>query len=209
MKKALLAATFLLLTTISTTALPFTASANHEPDDPYEAMCQATASYTTSKYAYQDYAQNKEYKLLHLWGSCGDKPNYLEIDTVRRQLMLHEQQKFPQAQECHTVEFWASPKLKDSTDYWKCSFTRKYYVNKEGQVLKAVTEKPDNTKFLIIKQSDIRNFVITEMISAKVGGPLFESALGPIPCNSMSEDGGSETAYALVERGYMDFQKRK
>lgn len=193
MKKKLLAGLVMLMTSI-----PLAGFA-HGDDDQYDAMCQSTGAYHTPKYAYEDYAKNHKYMLLQLFGHCGEQPNYLEIDNV---LVLNfAEQKRHKALERHTIEFWASPKKGDPTDYWQRVFGKTYYTNAEGRVVKTVKSEYDHTRVLVVKQEDIHGFVIVEHISAKIGGPLFESALGPIPCVRGSEQEG------LLEQGYLDYQK--
>lgn len=194
MKKKLLAGLVMLMT-----SAPFAAFA-HGLEDKYDAMCQSTGPYHTTKYAYEDYAKNKQYLLLHLWGHCGEQPNYLEYDFVRPATPV-EKKKIKGSVDVHHIDFWASPKKDDLSEYWTNVFSKIYYTDASGKVLKDVKADRDFTKVLVIKEQDLSNFIITERISAKVGGPLFDSALGPIPMVRGSEEEG------LIERGYLDYKK--
>lgn len=189
---------FTLATLLS--GLSLVASAAHEPSDTYEATCQSTGLYHTEKYPFEQSKANQQYLIMQLWGSCGDEPSYLEIDTVKP-LGALQKAKYPHAVEVHDVEFWQSPKKTDASGYWKSVFRKIYYVDRIGNVLESEKVERDYTKVLEVKLQEVGSFVINEKVSAKVGSPLFDSAVGPIPCQRGSEQEG------LLERGYMDFQQ--
>lgn len=195
MKKIL---TFALATLLS--GFTLVASAAHEPSDLYEGTCQSSGLYHTDKQPFEKRADNQQYLVLQLWGSCGDEPSYLEIDTVKS-LLDYQKAKYPQAVEVHDVEFWESPKKKDSVGYWKSAFRKVYYTDAFGKVIKEEKPERDFTKVIEVDIKEVGSFVIREKVSAKIGSPLFDSALGPISCQRGSEQEG------LLERGYMDFQQ--
>lgn len=196
-------------------------SAEHEPSDPYEAMCQSTGRFRAVNYAPKDFQQHDNtYYQLQFYGHCGEQPNLLEIDKVTvvgknapaaaangtwastSPETAANGAKTPY--EIHKVEIWLSPKQKGDAPYWRLAFSKTYITNKAGEVLS--TKKgpsKDEENFLTISSQSIMDMVITPYLSAKKGGPIFPSALGPIQC-----DKGEVEDAPILERAYLDYMKK-
>lgn len=194
-------------------------SAEHEPSDPYEAMCQSTGRFRAVNYAPKDFQQHDNtYYQLQFYGHCGEQPNLLEIDKVTvvgknasaaaaNGTGASESNNTKGAKtpyEIHKVEIWQSPRQNGDAPYWRLAFSKTYITNKAGEVLS--TKKgpsKDEENFLTISSQSIMDMVITPYLSAKKGGPIFPSALGPIQC-----DKGEVEDAPILEIAYLDYMKK-
>jgi len=183
-------ATLVLICALGLTNLAY---AEHSNNDSYEAMCQSTGIYSDTKLPEHNLAKNKGYRVMQLFGACGEKPNLLVVDNAT---LLQGQTKEIVR---HTVDIWESPK-KDGA-YWKIIYSRCYEVASQGTEVNTYRQEPDQTQFIEVVIPQISQMSIKRFCSAKVGSPIFPHAQGDISC----QRGAGEDNY--LEKGYFDYLK--
>lgn len=172
------------------------ASAEHDDNDPYEAMCQSTGTYAVKNDASKYFAPQKGYFAVQLFGHCGEQPNELLLDSAK----LNSEN----GTEEHSFQVWHSPKNKQG-NWWRMVYSKDYVLNKAGNVLSSrLGEKKNDEWFLDIKSERVGSFVISPFTCAKKGGPLFPDARGQLVCG-LSEPIGNN----VLEQGYIEYMATK
>lgn len=169
------------------------AFAEHSPEDQYEGMCQSTGTFSDSKYSIEDFAKNKEARVLQLFGHCGEQPNTLIIDYIT------PVNSEAQPRNRHNLQVWQSPKKGQS--YWRFVYNRYYIVDDQNNIIKTYRDKCSKTSFIDVNIPDIMHMTVNRYCSAKVGSPIFPHAQGNLVCK---REAGEPN---LLEQGYMDYLK--